>query len=465
MAGTAGGRTPPWHTLRGRVALVFAASALVLVAAMAVVVWWAVSQYLVSQRESATLAQTVANAEQVQRGLRVNGLAVSTLLAQLPREAGSASLLVDDGEWLTTSLQLGRGDLPAQLRASVVSGQSSRQRITVDGRTMLVVGVPLAGLDDGYFEVYPLDELDRTYRILSVVLLVAVATMPVVSVVLGRWMTRPALRPLARLTSAAGAIAAGDLDARIDPRGDPELVPLAASFNQTAAVLAQRVRADARFAADVAHELRSPLTTMLTAVALVDGYRDSLPEDGQEGMRLLSAEVDRFHRLVLDLLEISRTEAGTADVSMDEHRLADLVLAALPPPARSQLVIDPAAANVVVRTDKRRLQRVVTNLVDNAEKHGRGLVRVSITRAGAAVQVRFDDAGPGIDVEDRHRIFERFARGRRSVWTSTEGVGLGLSLVHRQVQLVGGSVSVEDSPEGGARFVVGLPVEEVRCGD
>lgn len=462
--GTSVGHPPPWRSLRGRATLAFAALALALSATMAVAVWWAVSQYLMAQRESATLTQTVANADQVQRGLRTGGLSAPVLLAQLPREIGSTSLLVDDAEWFTTSLQLGRGDLPAALRAAVLSGQASRQRISVDGRTMLATGVPLAGLGDAYFEVYPLDDLDHTYLVLAVVLVAAGGAVPLVSLVLGRWVTRPAFRPLTRLTSAAGAMAAGDMDARIDPRGDPELVPLAASFNQTAEALAQRVRADARFAADVAHELRSPLTTMLSAVALVDSHRDSLPEDGREGLRLLSAEMDRFHRLVLDMLEISRTEAGTADVTMDDHCLADLVRSALPSPARSRLVIDPVAADLVVRTDKRRMERVVTNLVDNAEKHGHGLVRVSVTCTGAAAQVLIDDAGPGVAVEERHRIFERFARGRHTGRTSTEGVGLGLSLVLRQVRLLGGSVSVCDSPEAGARFVITLPVEERRCG-
>lgn len=445
--------------------MAFAALALVLSAAMAVAVWASVSRYLLAQREGTTLAQTMANADQLQRGLRAQGLSDPQLLAQLPREIGSTSLLVDDDEWFTTSLQVGRDDLPAQLRDVVVSGQASLQRITVGDRTMLAVGLPLAGLDEAYFEVFPLDELDQTYRILGAVLAAAGVAVPLASLVLGWWVTGPALRPLDHVASAAAAIAEGDLETRIDPRGDPKLVPLAASFNQTAEALEHRVRADARFAADVAHELRTPLTTMLSAVALVDGHRDRLPEDGQEGLDLLRVEVDRFQRLVLDLLEISRIDAGSADLAMDSLCLADLVRWSLPERLCSRLVVDPTAATVLVLADKRRLERVVGNLIENADKHGGGLTRVTVACTAEGAQVMVDDAGPGVAPAERERIFERFARGRRSARTSSEGAGLGLSLVRRHVHLLGGSVVVRDSPEKGARFVVTLPVEERQCCD
>ncbi|MGY1634635.1 sensor histidine kinase [Geodermatophilus sp. SYSU D01186] len=456
-------RTGPSSTLRGRATLAFTAVTLVLSAALTVAVWIAVSQYLLVQRERSTLIQTSDNAAQVQRALGTQGLTVPQLLAQLPRETGSVSLYVDDGEWVTTSLLIGRDDIPAVLAETVVDGTPARQRIEVQGTTMMAVGIPLAGLDQAYFEVFSLDELDRTYRVLATVLAVAVAGMGSLSLAVGWWVTGPALRPLQRIATAAEAIAGGNLSARIDPRGDPSLVPIASSFNRTVSDLEARVRADARFAADVSHELRSPLTAMLGAVELVEATADALPPDGREGLAVLRSEVHRFERLVADLLEISRADAGTADVVVEEVRLAALAEESL---ARRRLAGRPTARldvrataeEVVIHADKRRLERVLANLMDNADKHGGGLTAVTVARGEQTVCVLVDDDGPGIPAEERHRIFDRFARGGGSIRTQTEGAGLGLALVARHVQAMGGTVSVGEAPSGGARFVVELPL-------
>ncbi|MBY3552609.1 sensor histidine kinase [Modestobacter lapidis] len=452
----------PAHTLRGRATLAFSAVTVVLSGVLAVAVWVAVSQYLLAQRERATLAQATDNAAQVQRALGSEGLTVPQLLAQLPHETGSVSLYVDDGEWVTTSLLLGRDDLPAPLAATVLDGTPARQRIEVQGRTAMAVGIPLDGLDEAYFEVFPLDELDKTYRVLGAVLTMAVVGLVPLSLALGWWVTGPTLRPLHRIAAAAEAIAEGDLSARIDPRGDPSLAPIASSFNRTAAALEARVRADARFAADVSHELRSPLTAMLGALDLVHGAGHHLPPDGQEGLALLHAEMLRFERLVADLLEISRADAGSTDLVIEEVRLAALVREALNRRtlggATARLDVHEEAAEVIIHADKRRLERVLGNLVDNADKHGGGLTGVTVTRGTDTVCVLVDDDGPGIPAHDRARVFERFARGGGSIRTRTEGAGLGLALVSRHVHAMGGTVTVGDSPTGGARFVVELPV-------
>jgi two-component system sensor histidine kinase MtrB len=117
------------------------------------------------------------------------------------------------------------------------------------------------------------------------------------------------------------------------------------------------------------------------------------------------------------------------------------------------------AADVVVRADKRRLERVLRNLIDNADSHGGGLTAVTVERSGATACVVVDDAGPGVPEEERAVVFERFARGSRSTRASSDGSGLGLALVSRHVQLMGGTVAVTDAPGGGARFVVRLPVD------
>ena len=162
-----------------------------------------------------------------------------------------------------------------------------------------------------------------------------------------------------------------------------------------------------------------------------------------------------------DLLEISRYDAGAADADRDEVPIDELVRRVVGT-RRHQvpLVVDQDADGATVRGDKRRLERVVVNLLDNADQHGSGATRVTVSTANESVVLHFDDDGPGVPPEDRQLIFERFARsavaGRRS-GGSGGGVGLGLALVREHVRFHGGTVHVEDSPAGGARFTVELP--------
>lgn len=462
-----------WRGLRGRATIAFAGLTLLLSTVMAAAVWVSVSSYLLSQREAAATAQAVGNADQVRRALRGSGVSTPQVLAQLPRQIGSTSLVRLGGEWQTTSLDIGRDDVPPALTQAAAAGRPSHQRIEVGGEKALAVGLPLAGLGDAYLEVFPLEELDGTYRALSGVLTGLAVAVPLGSLLLGWHVLRPALRPLERVATAAQAMAAGDLRARLDPSGDPELAAIATSFNRTAEALERRVRGDARFAADVSHELRSPLTTMVSAAALADAYRDSLPAAGQEALTLLREEVDRFQRLVEDLLEMSRADAGSVDLSLEDLPVAEVVRHAVPAESRDRVAVAAAAQTALVRLDRRRMERVISNLVDNAERHGGGLVAVEVDEApaapgaagpdvgpGTAVRVSVEDAGPGLDEEDRERIFDRFARGRRSPRDSTYGAGLGLSLVARHVHAVGGTVVAENRPQGGARFVVTLPTVE-----
>jgi len=127
----------------------------------------------------------------------------------------------------------------------------------------------------------------------------------------------------------------------------------------------------------------------------------------------------------------------------------------------ARVVVEAEASEVVIHADKRRLERVLGNLMDNADKHGGGLTGVTVARGESSVCVLVDDAGPGVPEGERLRIFDRFARGAGGVRTRTEGAGLGLALVARHVQAMGGSVSVGDSPSGGARFSVELPIGSV----
>lgn len=439
--------------------MAFGAVALILAVAMGAAVLWGVTQYLTVQRQERTFSQTTANALRMERGLSAAAVPVPELLVGLPRAAGSISLLYYGGEWFTTSLLSGPEQLPTPLVDRVLGGKPARQRIEVNGNLRAAVGVPLEGGSGAYFEVFALQDLDLNFRALAVAMAVAALGAPPLGMLLGRWATRRALRPLRTLSATAAAVARGDLGARIDPGDDPDLVELAASFNHNTAALQRRVARDARFASDVSHELRSPLTTMLGAVDLVQSGRGLLPPDAAEGVDLLQTEIDRFERLVTDLLEISRPdETGRADLVLDDVRPAELVERSLSLRQRSLLRVAAAAEPIRVHADKRRLERVVANLVDNAEQHGRGLTAVTVDALDDHVRILVDDAGPGVPAAERERIFERFARAPSEPRTGDEGSGLGLALVSRHVELLGGTVEVGENSAGGARFTVHLPV-------
>jgi two-component system, OmpR family, sensor histidine kinase MtrB len=444
--------------LRDRVILLFGLLGLVLTAALALTVWLLVSRYLVNQRMNTVVDEARFNAASVQSGLGQYGLSVPEVMDRLATSRSSFALLNTDGEWYASAPRQGPRSLPSDLVRLVHSGVPATQRVDVEGQLLIAVGLPLDRSGDAYFELFQLDDLNRALSILSLTLVGAALAVSVVAMAFGRVVTRLALRPLAELTSVASAVARGDLGARLHGEDDPDLGGLARSFNHTADLLQRRVAADIRFAGDVSHELRTPLTTMLNSLELVQHRREELPGSVREPLDLLSEDLRRFSRLVVDLIDISRYD-GQPGGDREEVRIVDLVRAAADATAgRPVTTVEPAAKDLVVHADKRRLERVVANLVENAELHGRGCLRVCVDAEGESVRIAVEDAGPGVPVEQRDRIFERFARtGPRRVG----GVGLGLAIVASHVSWHGGRIWVEDREGGGARFVVSLPAEEV----
>ena len=442
-------------SLRARVELTFGLLALAISALLSVLSWILVSRNLLAQREQTAVTETALDRASVLTGLEHGSAPVVAILGGLPTNDSGSSVALVSGHWYGTNPALGPSAVPTPLVAAVASQQTATQRVLVDDRLQLVVGVPLDQPGDALFEVFSLVELDNTLRTMAWVLALAALVTTFVGVVLGRSASRVALRPLAELTRVAGAVAGGQLDARLRPRGDPDLDPLAESFNRTVSQLEHRVRADSRFALDVSHELRTPLTTMLNSMEVITNRRSLLPESVREPVDLLADDLDRFRTLVVDLLEISRHDAGEdlvlelVDIGELTRRAADAVT------GRPVTSVEGAASDLLALVDKRRLERVVANLVGNAQSHGDGCQAVTVSRVGDVVQVVVDDAGPGIVEAERGRVFDRFARAGGS---GEQGVGLGLAIVQRHVSAHGGVVRVETSPQGGARFVVELPV-------
>jgi signal transduction histidine kinase len=315
-----------------------------------------------------------------------------------------------------------------------------------------------------YIQIFDVSEIDRTLRVLAFTLLAVAAATTVIAGLTGWWMSNRVLQPVGEVAGAAADLASGRLDTRLAGSADPDLAVVAGAFNAMADALQKRIERDAHFASDVSHELRSPLATLANATQVLATRREELSERSQTALDLLVSEVERFQRLVGDLLEMARLDAGVVPVELEDVRVAELVAHAVErvaPSAASLVKVDEAATDLVAPVDKRRLMRVLANLIDNAAHHGAGLSRVQVSAAPGEVLIAVEDQGPGVPVGDRRRIFERFARttaaDRR---TSSDGAGLGLALVAEHVAAQRGRVWVEERPGGGARFVVALAADE-----
>jgi signal transduction histidine kinase len=445
--------------IRFRILVSFALGGILLSLGISVVSYNLTRRYLIHQRETSAVRQARANARLVRSLLRSAQPDVPRMLASLETPSTSRSLVEHDSQWYATSAVVGPDRLPSGLRTLVVDRRTpGRQRYFDGNAPTLAVGIPLSG-SDSYFEVFPLVEVPRTLRTLQYSLLAAGALTFLASLALGSWAARRVLSPLHEFGAAASAIAGGQLDARLTVDGDDELVALAGGFNRMVDTLQQRIERDARFASDVSHELRSPLTTLRSAVEIMETRRDHLDGRSARALELLGEEVDRFERLVQDLLEISRYDAGVATVELEPVELDNLVRSVLDEAGSSDARIDirkPESIHVVC--DRRRVQQALRNIARNANLYAGGVRRVTIDGDSETVRIGVEDDGPGVDPVDRAAIFERFGRGRGAGRRSSgEGVGLGLALVREHLRVQGGRAYVEDGAPTGARFVLELP--------
>jgi signal transduction histidine kinase len=449
--------------LRARITLAFAIGALLLSTLLSATTWALTRENLLRQRESAGTVIVYQNASIVQR--RARDADLQELLSTLSSPLGGRPVLLTEDGPVSLNPDFGRDALPAELIETVEGGEPARMRYTLRGQMQLAAGIPIPSANVSYFEIIPLDDLQDTLEALGISLIGASLVTTLAGAGLGWWASRRALRPLAGVSTAALELADGRLDTRLAISEDPDLRGITASFNDMAQALQVRIERDARFASDVSHELRSPLMTLAASIEVMENQRADLPERSRAALDLMVADVDRFQQLVEDLLEISRFDAGVARLELEEVHLAELVMQAVSHSTDADVPVelDAELAGVVVNADKRRIVRVIANLIDNATRYGEGASAVSLRQVDDEVQIAVEDHGPGVAPEDRERIFNRFNRGgsagRRS---GGQGVGLGLALVAEHVNLHGGKVWVEDRADGtpGARFVVQLPVQE-----
>lgn len=429
-------------------------------AALALTTYFVVRSYLVDQRVDAGERQAFANARLTRNGLRSPDVDVASLLTTIRGESGSDVVASVGGEWFASSVAVGEDSIPRSLRQVVAEGGAGRQLVRApDGELQLVVGAPLAAVGAGYFEVFHLDELERTLDLLRVVLIAAGVATAAIAAGIGRFAAGRVVGPLVPVAAAASRIADGQLDARLPPNRDPDLEELTEAFNSMASSLEARVERERRFASDASHELRSPLAAFRAALEVIERRRRDLPPGVDDALDILRARTAAFEELVLDLLEISRLDADVIELRPEELDLREFVEQTLRAfDAHDVVVTMEASAPATFVADRRRLAQAVGNIATNAAAYAGGLTHVTVGAHGAVVRFVLDDDGPGIDPAERTAIFERFGRGRagRNAGTSS-GTGLGLALTAAQVELHDGRVTVTESPSGGARFVIEVP--------
>jgi two-component system, OmpR family, sensor histidine kinase MtrB len=413
--------------------------------------------YLIDKRQDLALREATLNAQVAKGQLPLADGTGATPLEVLQASDARALLRLGDN-WYSAVVELDQSAVPVSLREIVDDRGAGRQRTVVNGTPFIVFGFTLdAAADTQYFEFISADEYERTLRVLGTVLAVAATLTTLGGASAGYVLSRRLVRPLNRIAVSAERISRGDLAHRLDPGDDEDLTRVAATFNEMAANVEARIEREHRFTADVSHELRTPLTALGAAVGLA--RRSTTEERRHVAITAIDEQLQQLTRLTVELLEISRVDAGAARLDLTDVDLVGIVTAVLSQAGvgKDRMHVDRACTGPW-RLDGVRIERAIANLVENAQRYGGGVAAVSVRREGDAGSIAVDDAGPGVPEHDRTAIFGRFHRGSApQPRDMPKGTGLGLSLVDEHVRLHGGTVWVEDSPMGGARFVIRIP--------
>ncbi len=378
-----------------------------------------------------------------------------------------------------TTNELRPESVPKRLREELKSAPAGSRAYTY-GKLSYLGGRPderglIVGGRTGQFELYylfPLTQEQQTLTnvsrslagvgIVLVLLLAAIASL----------VTRQVVIPVRLAAQGAQRLAAGRLEERMRVRGEDDLARLARSFNEMAANLQEKIgeledlsQVQRQFVSDVSHELRTPLTTIRIAADMLYEYRDSFddPAVGRSA-ELLQSQLERFESLLADLLEISRHDAGAATLDAESLDMRDLVLRAvgdiqgLAERKGSKVVLQLPGEPCMAEVDRRRVERILRNLLVNAVEHGEGediVITVGADRDAVAVAVR--DHGVGLKPGEGQMVFDRFWRADPARARTTGGTGLGLSISREDAQLHGGWLQAWGEPGAGSQFRLSLP--------
>jgi two-component system, OmpR family, sensor histidine kinase MtrB len=363
------------------------------------------------------------------------------------------------------SLQLGPRPLAtlAPLQAVVTRGELGYQWATLGGRPSLVVAGRLPPSGPDFYFVHDATDIEAALAQLRLALGVGTVLLALLALVAARLAARGVLAPVEAAGRAAERIERGDLSARVPVTSRDEFGAWAERFNRMAAALDETIgrlresqAQNRRFVADVSHELRTPLSALVAEASIIREHLDGLPPEARRAGELLAGDVARLRTLVDELMELSRFDASAEQVDSEPVDLVALVrtiATARLPEAHLALPSGP----VVVATERRRLERILGNLLDNAREHAAAAgVDVELLQGADEVVIAVADRGPGVPADRLARIFERFYKADPSRRSGSSGLGLAIAAEH--AQLLGGRLTAANRPEGGLRIELRLPV-------
>jgi signal transduction histidine kinase len=497
VAASARHRSPARHSLLHGVALIFAAAVVITTLALAL------SAYFItrSTQERDALDKALAQSN-------FNLFLADSMLPAAPVDADYEQL-VDAFQLrgdFATLIEVGSGPpyvsgfavtgelITPELAAKVAEGRIGYQNISIAGEPTLVVGGPVRSGQSTIYFFYPQSARLADLARLRNILIIAGVVLATLGAIAGYLLARGLVRPVRQASKAAVRMSRGDLDIRL-PAGSDEFGVLAASFNRMAENLQAKVldleagqARERRFVADVTHELRTPVSALVGEASLLKAKLENDPSAcSPEVARLVTmvnTDVTRLRQLVDDLLEISRLEAQAAETVMESVSLGPFLTQLVRAHGWSESVSltfpDQAAAadsgvtsseGPTAHADRRRVERIIVNLVENALQHGAAPVTIEARsgeppldprepREARVVRVVVTDSGSGIPAEHLAHVFDRFYKADPSR-SSSRGSGLGLAIARENARLLGGDIAAADIPGGGACFVLTLPAADL----
>lgn len=364
-----------------------------------------------------------------------------------------------------------------QMRAAIQEGAVQPWQYTELPESQepgVVVGSPLELRDAGLYElyfVYSLEDEQQTLLLIQRVLGLGAGVLVALVVTMTWFVALQAVRPVRHAAKVASRLAEGRLSERMSVRGHDEMATLASTFNEMAESLQRQItrmehlsRLQRRFVSDVSHELRTPLTTVRMASDVLYDARADFPPAVSRSAELLNNQLDRFEALLSDLLEISRIDAGAAQLEFDNMDLGDVVrdeveaMASIAAGLGVEIRYWLAAGTHVASMDRPRVSRIVRNLLSNAVEHSHNTgVDVVVVSNKRAVAVVVRDYGVGLTPQQVERVFDRFWRADAARARTMGGTGLGLSIAKEDALLHGGTLDAWGSPGKGASFRLSLP--------
>jgi two-component system sensor histidine kinase MtrB len=336
----------------------------------------------------------------------------------------------------------------------------------------IAVGTPLGNWYQLYF-VFPLTDEQQTLQLVQTTLVGAGIALVALLAAIASLVTRWVVLPVRHAAQAARRVSAGHLEERMEVGGGDDLGALATSFNEMAGSLQEKLleleelsRAQRQFVSDVSHELRTPMTTIRMAAEILHEAREQLDPAAARSAELLQSQTERFEVLLTDLLEISRHDANVATLDAEPTDLCDIARRSaddaqhLAERRGCRIEFRLPAEPCVAEVDKRRVERILRNLLVNAVEHGEGkdvVVTVAADRDAAAVAVR--DHGVGLAPGEDQLVFERFWRADPARARTTGGTGLGLAISQEDARLHGGWLQAWGEKGKGSVFRLTVPRE------